>query len=51
MEAVADQLTEVICDGLAARRPADDLQRETERLSAVARRLERALARKAKRRS
>jgi len=49
IEAVADDLTQVVCDGLAARRPTDDLQRETERLSAVARRLERALDRKAKR--
>lgn len=51
IEAIADQLTQLLCDGLAARRPTDDLRRETDRLSAMARRLERALDRKAKRQS
>lgn len=49
IDAVADSITQLVCDGMAVRRPIEDLHRETERLSVVVGRLERAAAGKAAR--
>ena len=47
VDALADQITAVVCDGLAERRKTTDLQKEAERLSQIATRIERRLARRA----
>lgn len=44
VERLADQITSTLCDGLLNRRAADDLNQQTERLSALADRLESAIA-------
>lgn len=41
IDAIADQLTAVVCEGLAARREDDALQREARRLARIADRMER----------
>ena len=48
-EAIADQITALVCDGLVIRRPADDLQQQIDRLAAVSTRLEKSLATKGRR--
>ena len=48
-ESIADQITSLVCDGLALRRPGDALRREIDRLTAVSRKLEKALERKSRR--
>jgi AcrR family transcriptional regulator len=44
VETLADEVTRVLCDGLLDHRPSDGLGRQAQRLSAIADRLERALA-------
>ncbi len=48
VDKTADQIAAILCDGLAARRASQDLQRETRRLAKIADRIEKALPRQAR---
>lgn len=48
IDATADQITALLCDGIAAHNGADTLKRETERLSQIAARIERSLPKQAR---
>ncbi len=42
-ESIADQVTSLVCDGLAVQRPGDELPRQIDRLAAVSEKLEKTL--------
>jgi len=45
VDRIAEQITLIVCDGVASRHPAADLGRQTQRLSQIADRIERGLSR------